>query len=444
MIGMKAGQAPIFAQFAALAKERASELPWLRALRQTALDQFATLGFPTKRTEEWKYTNVAPILDGAFQPAERTIGGLTREHLAREKFADLQCSNRLVFVNGFFSEELSSVGALPAGVKVASLARVLENADEAAGSHLGRYARSDGHPFAAVNTALFQDGALVEVPKGCIVEEPILVVLIAMPDGRPVASHPRNLYLLGANSQATIIESFLSIGDDAHFTNAVSELVLAEGAVLEHYKLQQENEAAFHVATVQAIQERDSRFVSHNVTFGGAMTRNDFHVVLDAEGADCDLGGLFVTTGKQHIDNQTTIDHAQPNCTSHELYKGILGGQGVGIFNGKILVREDAQKTRAAQNNNNLLLSEDAVINTKPQLEIYADDVRCQHGATVGQLSQEALFYMRSRGIKKDEAVDLLTYAFAGEIFDSMNWVTVRSRLEQVLFRKLSKTRQGK
>lgn len=442
MIGIKEGQGPIFAQFAKLTQGTSSEPPWLRALRQTAMDQFAALGFPTKRNDDWKYTDIAPIVEGGFTPAEVAMSELEPERIAREKFATLQCKTRLVFVNGFFSETLSSVGKLPKGVKVTNLLRSLHDEDGTIGSHLGRYARSDKNAFAALNTALFQDGAFVEVPKGCILDEPILVVCIALPGSRPVSTHLRNVYLLGEHSQATIIESFLSLGDDPHFTNVVSELVAAEGAILEHYKLQQENEAAYHVATIQAIQERRSHFISHNISFGGALTRNDINVVLDAEDAECDLGGLFVASGKQHIDNQTTIDHAKPNCMSRELYKGILGGHGAGVFNGKILVREDAQKTNAAQNNNNLLLSDDATINTKPELEIYADDVRCQHGATVGQISQDAVFYMRARGISKAAALDLLTYAFAGEVFDSMKWVTVRSRLEQVLFRKLAKIRQ--
>lgn len=442
MIGKKEGQDAYFAQFAKLARETTGESSWLRALRQTAMDRFAALGFPSTRNEDWKYTNVTPIVKAAFQPAEKTIGALTRESVAREQLTTLQCDTRLVFVNGFFSGQLSSTGKLPAGVKVSNLARLLNDDEETVESHLGRYARSEEHPFVALNTAFLQDGALVEIAKGCILEEPILVVFISMAEGRPVISHPRNLYLIGPGSRATIIESYLSIGEEVHFTNAVSELVAAEGSVIEHYKLQHENEQAFHVATMQTIQERGSRLLSHNVSFGGALTRNDINAVLDGEDAECNLGGLFVATGRQHVDNHTTLDHARPHCSSRELYKGILGGHGVGVFNGKILVRQDAQKTDAFQSNKNLLLSKDAMVKTKPQLEIYADDVRCKHGATVGQINQEAMFYMRSRGIAREEANDLLTYAFAGELFDSMTWVTVRSRLEQVLYRKLSKSRQ--
>ena len=442
MIGIKEGQDAYFAQFAKLTKETLDEAQWLRTLREAAMDEFAELGFPTTQDEDWKYTNVEPIVEGSFQPAENTIGDLTRDRVAREQLTKLQCSTRLVFVNGFFSKALSSTGTLPGRVKITNLASHLKSEGKTLENHLGHYARPEGHGFVALNTALFRDGALIEVQKNCILEEPILLVFIGMPEGKPVVSHPRNLYLLGANSRATIIESYLTIGDDVHFTNAVSEMVLAEGAALEHYKLQQENERAFHIATLQTVQERSSRLLSHNICFGGAITRNHIDVALNAEGAECILGGLFVATGEQHIDNHTTLDHAKPNCNSAELYKGILADKGVGVFNGKILVRQDAQKTNAFQSNPNLLLSEDATIYSKPQLEIYADDVRCKHGATVGQLHEDALFYMRSRGIEKEAARDLLTYAFAGEVFDSMTWITVRTRLEALLFQKLSKTRQ--
>ncbi len=442
MIGIKEGQDAYFAQFAKLTKETLDEAPWLRTLREAAMDEFAEIGFPTTRNEDWKYTNVEPIVEGAFQPAEKSIGDLTRERIGREQLTKLQCCTRLVFVNGFFSEELSSRGTLPASVRVTNLASLLKSKDKTLENHLGQYARPEGHGFVALNTALFRDGALVEVEKGCILEEPILVLSIGMLEGKPVVSHPRNLYILGANSRATIIESYLTIGDGVHFTNAVSEMVIAEGAALEHYKLQQENEKAFHIATLRTVQERSSRLLAHNICFGGAITRNHVDIALNAEGAECNLGGLFVATGQQHIDNHTTLDHAKPNCNSEELYKGILADKGVGVFNGKILVREDAQKTNAFQSNPNLLLSDDATIYSKPQLEIYADDVRCKHGATVGQIHEDALFYMRSRGIEKEAARDLLTYAFAGEVFDSMTWVTVRSRLEALLFQKLSKTRQ--
>ncbi|MFA7171946.1 MAG: Fe-S cluster assembly protein SufD [Kiritimatiellia bacterium] len=442
MIGIKEGQKPYLEQFAQLAKATAGESAWVRALRQRGVEQFAALGFPTPRDENWKYTDVTPIITTAFQPAAKADSGVTREALDRGELTTLQCDSRLVFVNGFFSEQLSSIGELPAGVKVTNLAQLFTGEEQAIGCHLGRYAHLEEHAFVALNTAMLQDGALVEVAQGCRLEEPILIVFVATADGAPMVSHPRNLYCFGAESRATIIESYLSLGEGAHFTNAVSELVVGEGAVIEHYKLQHENEQAFHIATLQAIQARDSHLLAHNISFGGAITRNDINVVLDAEDAECDLGGLFVATGCQHVDNHTLIDHAQPNCNSRELYKGILGDQSVGIFNGKILVRQGAQKTNASQRNNNLLLSENATINTKPQLEIYADDVRCKHGATVGQISAEALFYMRSRGITKEAALDLLTYGFAGELFDSMTWVTVRSRLEQMLYRKLSKNRQ--
>jgi Fe-S cluster assembly protein SufD len=295
----------------------------------------------------------------------------------------------------------------------------------------------------ALNTAFAEDGALIEIPRGLVVEEPIHLLFVSTPGTEPAVSHPRNLILAGRESQATIIEAYVGLGDGVYFTNAVSEIVTAEGAVIDHYKLQGESEKAFHVATVQGLQERSSSLNSHNLSFGAALTRNDVNSVLDAEGAECTLNGLFVVAGRQHVDNHTTLDHAKPHCNSHELYKGILDGQAVGVFNGKIMVRKEAQKTNAIQSNKNLLLSEGAVINTKPQLEIYADDVRCTHGATVGQLDRDALFYMQTRGIAREAARDLLTYAFAGDLFDRVNVATVRNRLDEALYSKLSAARRG-
>jgi Fe-S cluster assembly protein SufD len=274
-------------------------------------------------------------------------------------------------------------------------------------------------------------------------EQPVHLVFISMPNGQPTVSHPRNLILAGRGSQAAIIESYIGTAGKAYFTNAVTEIVAAEGAVVDHYKFQHESEQAFHVATIQAVQDRGSVVNSHNIALGAALARNDINSVLDGEGAECSLNGLFITGGRQHADTHTLLDHAKPHCASRELYKGILDGHGEGVFNGKIVVRKDAQKTNAIQSNKNLLLSGDAVINTKPQLEIFADDVRCTHGATVGQLDKEALFYMQSRGIPAAEARKVLTYAFAGELLDRIKWQPARERVEAELYRILSADRDG-
>jgi Fe-S cluster assembly protein SufD len=283
---------------------------------------------------------------------------------------------------------------------------------------------------------------MIEIAAGTVLEQPVHLVFLSSPGGKPSVSHPRTLVLAGRGSQASVIETHLGPEGAVYFTNAVTEIVLGEGATLDHYKLQQESRQAFHVATIQAVQDRGSVWNSHNVALGAALARHDVNSVLDAQGAECYLNGLFVAAGRQHVDNHTLLDHAKPHCASRELYKGILAGHATGVFNGKIIVRKDAQKTNAIQSNKNLLLSGDAVINTKPQLEIFADDVRCTHGATVGQLDREALFYMQSRGIPAAHARDLLTHAFVTELLDRMRWQPLRAPLEQELYRILSRSRQ--
>ena len=440
MIELREDQDVYLTHFADRGQRTAAEPEWLAGLRKSAMDRFSVLGFPTTHNEDWKYTNVSGIARLAARPAPAAT--LTRKELERLPFANLGCGVRLVFLNGRFSPKLSAAKRLPAGVNAASLASVLENGSAPLENHLARYAGFEENAFVALNTALFEDGALIEIAKGTVVEEPIHLVFVSVGGAEPWVAHPRNLILAGRGSQAAVIETYVASGEGVHFTNAVTEIVAAEGGVVEHYKLQDEGAQAFHVGTIQGLQERSSSLTSHNVGFGAALARNDVNVVLDGEGAECMLNGLYATTGKQHVDNHSTLDHAKPNCNSRELYKGILDGQGTGVFNGKIIVHKDAQKTNALQSNKNLLLSADAMINTKPQLEIFADDVRCTHGATVGQLDKDALFYMQTRGIPREAARDLLTYAFAGELFDRMNWAPARERLEQELYRKLSQGRK--
>lgn len=440
MIETREEQDVYLLEFSRLEQEAAGGPAWLWNLRKRAIERFRELGFPTTRDEDWKYTNVGPI---AKVPFQRSSGELTRSQLGQMPLADLGRRTRLVFVNGRYAGELSSLGGLPEGVRVRSISTALEEGDETLESHLARYARPDDAAFVALNTAFLTGGVLIRVPRGVVAAEPIHVLWISTPAGAPVVSHPRALVLAERESEVTVIEQYVSAADGVSFTNAVTEIVAGEGAVVEYYKLQQESEQAFHVATVQAMQERNSTLHSHNLSFGGSLARNDINSTLDAEGCECILNGLFVAAGRQHVDNHTTLDHAKPHCNSREFYKGILDGRAVGVFNGKIMVRQDAQKTNAIQSNKNLLLSERAVINTKPQLEIYADDVRCTHGATVGQLDKDALFYMQTRGIAQEAARDLLTYAFAGDIFDRMNVEAFRNRFAEVLHRKLSERRRG-
>ena len=415
----------------------AGEPTWWSNLRREAYDKFSSLGFPTTHHEDWKYTNVSPIARTVFEP-----GGLASADLC-SPLVNLGCDVRLVFVNGHFSRGLSSLDRLPAGVSAGSLAERLREGSAALEAHLARYARFDDHAFVALNTAFAEDGAFVEIARNAVLEKPIHLVFLSVPDGKPTVSHPRTLVLAGRGSQASVIETHIGPEGAVYFTNAVTEIVVGEGAIFDHYKLQKEGEQAFHVATIQAVQDRGSVWTSHNVSLGAALARHDVNSVLDEQGAECYLNGLFAATGRQHVDNHSLLDHAKPHCTSRELYKGILSGHATGVFNGKIVVRKDAQKTNAIQSSKNLLLSGDAVINTKPQLEIFADDVRCTHGATVGQLDKEALFYMQSRGIEAAEARDLLTYAFVGELLDRMRWEPVRAPLEAELYRILSRSREG-
>jgi Fe-S cluster assembly protein SufD len=361
---------------------QAPAAPWVQALREAAFQRFAELGFPTPRDEEWRFTNVAPIARTAWLVQSR----------------DRQ-------------------GAVP---------------DEAQ-PELAQHARYDRNAFVALNTAFLNQVALVRVPRGAILEQPIEILHRAPGGAGPLAFHPRTLILVGPNAQCTIVETYIGAG--AYFTNAVTEIVAGEGAVIDHYKLQQESLDAFHIASMHATLGRSVNFSSHSISLGGALVRNDANVTL-SEGTEATLNGLYIVNGRQHVDNHTQIDHAKPHGTSHELYKGILDGHATAVFNGRIVVRKDAQKTDSKQTNKNLVLSDDAVINTKPELQILADDVRCTHGATIGQLDAEALFYLQSRGIGRRHARDLLTYAFAQDIIDRVKVPALKDQLEKVLFEK--------
>jgi Fe-S cluster assembly protein SufD len=406
--------------------------PWLREIRQDAIERFRELGFPTPRHEEWRFTSVAPIANTPFRLADEDgRSGLTAEQLEPLAFRMGECA-RVVFVNGRYAPDLSSQ-RLPDGLVVGSLAEVLEAHPEWVKPHLARHALYDNHTFTALNTAFIRDGAFVSVAEGKVIEQPIHLLFVSPPRGEATVSHPRNLILAGADSHALVVESFLGLAEETYFTNTVTEMVVGDRAVIDHYKLQRESAQAFHVATLQVRQAQGSRFASHFISLGGSLVRNEINAVLDAEGCECTLNGLYMADGRQHVDNHTLIDHAKPRCASHELYKGILDGRAHGVFNGKIFVRQDAQKTDAKQTNQTLLLSDDATINTKPQLEIYADDVKCTHGATVGQLDEEALFYLRSRGIDLEAARSLLTFAFANDITGRIRIEPLRTRLEEVL-----------
>ncbi|MFQ5665239.1 MAG: Fe-S cluster assembly protein SufD [Candidatus Binatia bacterium] len=401
----------------------------IRRTREAAFARFTDLGFPTTRMEDWKYTNVAPITKIPFQLPNGSPH-VSRTDVAGASFP-AEC--QLVFVNGRYSPSLSAPGSLPPGVRVESLAAVLERQPALLEPHLARYADYASQSFTALNTAFIADGAFVSLAKGTTAPAPIHLLFLATAPGAATVAQPRNLILAEEGSTATVVESYVGLGPDTYFTNSVTEIPIGPRARITHYKVQRESAAAFHVASVVAHQEAASHFVSHSVSLGGALVRSDTGTVLDAEGSDCTLEGLYMVTGTQHVDHHTAIDHRQPRCRSRELYKGVLDGRSSGVFNGKVVVRPDAQKSDAAQVNRNLLLADAAAIDTKPQLEIFADDVQCRHGATIGRLDAAAIFYLRSRGIGQANARALLIYAFANELLSRMQVAPVRKQLEGVL-----------
>jgi Fe-S cluster assembly protein SufD len=434
MIDLKGEKNIYLSNFARFEKDTAQNgQSWLHRLRKAAMQHFTELGFPNPRNEDWKFTSAAPIAKIPFRPATSTEKtGLTAPELERAVYT-IDDAFQLVFVNGHYEPALSKQRSLPDGVLVMSLAAALRNHRELLEAHLGHYAAYQDHAFTALNTAFIQDGAFVYLPAEKLVEAPIHLVFVTTAAGEGAVSHPRNLIVAGTHSQATIVETYTGLEEELYFTNAVTEILAGESAVIDHYKIQRESREAFHVATLQARQHKGSTFSSSYCGFGGALVRNEVRAALDGEGCECTVNGLYMANGRQHMDNHTVIDHAKARCASHELYKGILDGKAHGVFNGKIFVHQDAQKTDAKQTNKTLLLSDDAVINTKPQLEIYADDVKCTHGATVGQLEEDAIFYLRSRGIDRDAARRLLTFAFANDIIGRVKVEPIRARLEETL-----------
>jgi len=410
---------------------------WLSALRKTGMARFAEIGFPTLRHEDWRFTNVAPIANLPFKPVfEPSMEGLGPEEIANSTFGRLEAA-RLVFVDGHYAAELSAPGRLPPGVVVGSLAGALAGEFGALEKNLGRWAQQEAGPFAALNMAFFQDGAFVLVPPGQVLERPVHLLFISTAKATGAASHPRNLILAGAGSQATVLESYASLEDAPGLTNVVTELALDEGAVVEHCKFQNEGLNAFHIAGLHVRLGPKSNLVSHSFATGAKLSRNNIRVCLAGAGVQCVLNGLYLTRADQLADHHMVVEHAAPRCASHEYYNGILEGRSKGVFHGRILVRPAAQQTDAKQTNKNLLLSEEATVDTKPQLEIYADDVKCTHGATVGQLSEESIFYLRSRGLAAETARRMLIHAFAGEIIERIRHKPARQELDRLIWDRL-------
>jgi len=410
--------------------ERSPRNANFQALRQTARSQFRELPFPTPRTEDWRFTNVASLLQKPFAPAIQAPE-LDAALLPAPSAPD---AVRLTFVNGWFAPKLSTSRRLPDGVAIGNLASAkLEETLQ-----LARIAAADAQVFTALNTALLHDGAFVLVPDNAIVDRPIEFLYLVQPADDNLAITPRTLIVAGKNSRATFVERYLAVAgaSESYFTNTVSEISLGDGAVIDHYKVQQESLQAYHIADTHVVLGAAANFTTHYVALGGNLVRNEVRVRFAGRNAEATVNGLYLAAGKQHLDNYTVIDHAVPNCASHELYKGVLADQAHGVFNGKIFVRQDAQKTDAKQTNKVLLLSDTATINTKPQLEIFADDVKCTHGATIGQLDADQIFYLQTRGIAAEQARRLLIYAFANDIVSRIKIEAIRDQLENILVQR--------
>jgi Fe-S cluster assembly protein SufD len=410
-----------------------SGVPWVSQARQSAFERYMAHGLPNRREEEWKYTDVTQIgkrssLAPDSIPADPSSeAALFAWALAQEH------PHLLVFVNGYYSDGLSAVGALPEGARLESLAELLDSTADLSSTSFD--AAHEHTIFAALNTALATDGAVLRLAPGTVLEDPVYLLFIA--SGHGTSIYPRNLIFMGEGARATVIEHYFGMLEAHHFTDAVTQIELAAGADLQHCKLLQEGNASFHVAGIHAEQAARSRFGSQSFALGSRLARNDISARLAGPECQCNFDGLYLLDGKQHVDHHTRIDHLAPSCTSREYYRGILDGESHGVFNGKVIVHPNAAKTDAHQSNRNLLLSRQAEVDTKPQLEIFADDVRCTHGATVGHLDDDSLFYLRSRGIDAESARSLLIYGFANDIISRVAVAAMRTRIEHLVLERL-------
>ena len=429
---------PYLSSFERFEKSRTEALPsWVFPVRKAGIARFAETGFPTLRDEDWRYTNVAPIASWPFQPIfESAAASVSPETIGQFPLAQ-STGCRMVFVNGSFSPALSRLPQQTSRIKIKSLTVALREDATLLESHFAKHAGARDNSFTALNTAFFQDGAFIHAPPGSALDEPILVFFISTQTDLGNSSHPRNLILAEKGAKLTVLECYARTTNAAYFTNTVTEVVLGDGTALEYCKFQDESSEAFHVASLHAVLGRNCNFTAHSVATGARLSRNNIRIKLDGEGSDCTLNGLYLTKGDQLCDHHMIVEHAKPHCNSHEYFNGILDGRSRGVFHGRILVRPEAQKTDAKQTNKNLLLSDDATANTKPQLEIYADDVKCTHGATIGQLNEESIFYLRARGIGLETARRMLIHAFAGEIIARIKCEAARHELDSLIWDRL-------
>ena len=406
-------------------------LPWLRQLREDGFARFAEVGFPTTHDEDWRFTNLAPLARTQFRLPGKAFVQLPPAEL--ESWSIDGSAARLVFVNGRYAPELSTLGTLAKGVAVSSLREQIEGNSDQLSTRLGRYAHAQRDAFVALNTAFLEDGGYVHVKRGAVLESPIHLLFVSSSDHLPLMSHPRNLLVFEDHSQGTVVEEYVSLGGGTMLSNSVTEVVAGEDAHVSHYMIEREHREAFNISTLRIQQGRSANVASHSFLLGGGLVRNNVHPVLAGEGGECLINGLFVGSGRQHLDNYMYVEHASPHCASRQFYNGILDDQAHGVFHGRIVVHKDAQKTDAKQTNRNLLLSDDAQIDTKPQLEIYADDVKCTHGATIGQIDENALFYLRSRGLDEASARQLLLLAFASECVERMKPGPAQEYVERLI-----------
>ena len=403
-------------------------------VRQQALERFEALGFPTTRHEEWKYSNVKNLINQAFDFNAKT--DFSAADLELMPIPNLE-GNILYFINGVYNAELSNIVSPETELQIMTFAEAAKNQPALVEKYFNQYSDIQVNAFTALNTAFAHNGIFVYVPDNKVVEQPIIIRFINDARTLNVASQPRNLIVVGKRSEIQIAEAFRSIGENASFTNIVTEFVVAEEANVHYYKIQNESDKSYHIGTTSVVQKNKSVFTANTVTANGGFVRNNLHIKVDGEYAEANMFGLYIPNARQHVDNHTVVDHAKPNSNSNELYKGILKDKSTGVFNGKIFVRQDAQKTNAFQSCKNVLLSEDASMNTKPQLEIWADDVKCSHGTTTGQLNDDALFYMQARGISKDSARALLTLAFAQDVIDKFEIVAIKEYLQALIEEKI-------
>lgn len=409
---------------------------WLEHIRRAAMDRFAATGFPTSRDEEWRFTPVGPITQRSWRTVTASAR-VTRERLKPFGFGHSEWAT-LVFVNGVYREDLSS--ALPAGtgVRVSSLGEALRADESAVEAHLGRHAPIESSPFTALSTAMIGEGGFVHVAANAELSHPVHLLFVSTEEAAGSVAHPRNLIVVERGARAAVVESYVTLAPgSSYWSNAVTEVAVGANAWLEHTRIERESEQAYHIGSTHVDQQRDSHYRSFSMGMGGALARHNLHSRLNAENVETLLYGLYFARGEQLVDNHTAIYHDHPNCRSWEVYKGVLEGRSHAVFNGKVFVKPEAQKTDAKQTNRNLLLSDAARVHTKPQLEIFADDVKCTHGATVGRLDEVALFYARSRGFPAAEALRLLTYAFAAEVIAEVTLDPVRQELERLVRERL-------